>query len=186
MPRTMWPPAASWCVLCLGIAHGFFNRSWHASNPAMVPCLPVSANVDTHSNARCAVPSLFIWINVTSCYTHVHHAGLCNVRCTLACTVVRLNLSLDQFCSYLQEAQRYGLSVFRVFATGGEFSGFVLQPGPGNNLLCNERGTCDLAGSRAAYRCRQTIDLSAGRYNETVFKAIDYMLAQAGNYGLKV
>jgi hypothetical protein len=44
--------------------------------------------------------------------------------------------SLEQSLSRLQEAKRYGLSVFRVFATGGEFSGFVLQPGPGIHVNC--------------------------------------------------
>ena len=29
------------------------------------------------------------------------------------------------------EANRYNLTVYRVFAAGGDYSGFVLQPGPG-------------------------------------------------------
>lgn len=34
------------------------------------------------------------------------------------------------------EANAAGLGVFRVFAAGGDFSGFVLQPGPGERCIC--------------------------------------------------
>jgi hypothetical protein len=106
----------------------------------------------------------------------------------------------------VQEAKRYGLSVFRVFATGGEFSGFILQPGPGERQAITQGRSPDahpIGFQQATAHARERLDLSsrcsspwramlvlvlhsAGRYNETVFKAIDYMLAQAGNYGLKV
>lgn len=42
----------------------------------------------------------------------------------------------DTVTNRFAEANAAGLAVFRVFAAGGDFSGFVLQPGPGERCDC--------------------------------------------------
>ena len=81
-------------------------------------------------------------------YTYVHSADAWRLHMYNWCESQAR--SLEQLLLHLQEAKRFGLSVFRVFATGGEFSGFVLQPGPGISKGNCRTHVASMAGCMAA------------------------------------
>lgn len=86
--------------------------------------------------------------------------------------------------SLFQEAQTSGFNAVRLFAHGGDVN-FQLQVSPG--VLRPTFQVKAHKGKQAALlQSTHGLCILAGKYNESVFRGIDYILALAGKYQVKV